>query len=116
MRLRFSAAGSAVSEAYARRLSVVKRFRCLTLPRLACTVARMNDDTAAAALKRAIEIAGSQKKLARRFVPPIAQTSVAKWVRKGRVPAERALELERVLEAQVTRYELRPDLYPRAGA
>lgn len=39
--------------------------------------------------------------------------AVQKWARLARIPAERVLEIERVTEARVTRYDLRPDLYPR---
>ena len=63
------------------------------------------------ALLEAVRIVGSQSELARRC--GIRQPAVAQWIASGRVPAERAIEVERMTQAQVTRYDLRPDLYPR---
>lgn len=39
------------------------------------------------------------------------QGAVSQWLRK-RVPAELVLQIERATDGQVTRQELRPDLYP----
>ena len=39
--------------------------------------------------------------------------AVQKWAQLGRIPAERVLAIEAATEARVTRYELRPDIYPR---
>ena len=75
-------------------------------------VRSMDTDAARAALQRAIKVVGSQQKLAAALVPPIRQASVARWVKSGRVPAERAIAVERAAQGRVTRYELRPDLYP----
>lgn len=33
------------------------------------------------------------------------------WLRTGRTPAERCLRVEQATRGQVTRYELRPDVY-----
>lgn len=38
--------------------------------------------------------------------------TVYQWTKRG-VPANRVLDIERVTKGAVTRYELRPDLYPR---
>ena len=43
----------------------------------------------------------------------ITQGAISQWLIKDRVPAERVLQLERVSKGLMTRYELRPDLYPR---
>ena len=41
----------------------------------------------------------------------ISAPSVWEWRRRGRIPAERVLQVERV--TGVSRHILRPDLYPR---
>ena len=43
----------------------------------------------------------------------ITQGAISQWLIKDRVPAERVLQLERVSKGLMTRYELRPDIYPR---
>lgn len=63
------------------------------------------------ALARAIEILGSQARLA--AVVARKQQSVNEVVRRGkRVPAEWCLPIEEATDGKVTRHELRPDLYP----
>lgn len=62
-----------------------------------------------AALKRAIAAADGQSELARRI--GVKPQTVQQMLRKG-VPAERAIQIERAVAGQVTRYELRPDIYP----
>ena len=63
------------------------------------------------AIKKAISIAGSQSKLARKL--GLIQPYVWKWLnRDKKVPPEFAIRIEKVLEGRVTRHELRPDLYP----
>jgi hypothetical protein len=59
------------------------------------------------ALVRAIEEAGGVAELARKL--SISSQAVSQW---DRVPAERALEVERATGGAVTRHDLRPDLYP----
>lgn len=44
----------------------------------------------------------------------ISAPSVWEWRRRGRIPAERVLQVERV--TGVSRHILRPDLYPREAA
>ena len=43
----------------------------------------------------------------------VGDAAVTKW-EKGRVPAERVLDVERV--TRVPRYRIRPDLYPPPGS
>ena len=69
------------------------------------------------ALIRAIEVAGSQKELADRISSvdlPIGQSGISNWIQRlKRVPAERVLAVEQAVDGKVSRYELRPDIYPR---
>ena len=59
-------------------------------------------------LTRAIELAGSQLKLARKI--GCTQQAISYWqTTGGRVPAEAAVKIER--EFGVSRYELRPDIF-----
>lgn len=62
------------------------------------------------ALEKAIEICGGQAGLARKIGRK--QQNVAYWLkaRKG-VPAEVAAAIEEAVEAQVTRDQLRPDVF-----
>ena len=62
-------------------------------------------------LQKAIEAAGGVCALARKL--KITSQAISQW---ERVPAERALAVERAVNGAVTRYELRPDLYPREPA
>lgn len=43
----------------------------------------------------------------------ITREAVQQW---KRCPAERVIQLERLIEGQITRQELRPDLYPPENA
>ena len=61
------------------------------------------------ALDQVIEILGSQEALASNL--KIRSPSISEWRKRGRVPAERCLEIERLTENRVTRYELRPDVF-----
>ncbi|MFC4593764.1 transcriptional regulator [Sphingobium tyrosinilyticum] len=61
------------------------------------------------ALKAAVHRAGSQSALAR--ICGVSQTAVWKWLQSGkRLPAEFVLKVE--AETTVSRYLLRPDIYP----
>lgn len=63
-----------------------------------------------AALKQAIEVAGTQQKLAALIGKQ--QGHVAKWLHRDRkVPAEMCLPIERATGGKVTRYDLRPDIF-----
>lgn len=66
-------------------------------------------------LDRAIEICGGQTGLGRKI--GASQQLVAYWqkVRKGRVPAEFARDIELAVDGQVTRKDLRPDLFGDAA-
>jgi DNA-binding transcriptional regulator YdaS (Cro superfamily) len=61
------------------------------------------------ALRDACKQAGGQKALAL-ALGLTSQGTVQGWLRAGRPPAERVLEIERV--TGVPRYRLRPDIYP----
>lgn len=60
-------------------------------------------------LEKAIAVVGSQSALARALV--VSPQAVNQWL-KSKVPAERVLEIEGATKGQVTRHDLRPDLYP----
>lgn len=62
-------------------------------------------------IKKACKCAGSQKELAEKI--GISPQAIVNWIKSGRpVPAERVLQIESATGGQVTRHELRPDLYP----
>ena len=61
------------------------------------------------ALLKAIEIMGNQRKLA--DACGISEMAVSKWVKRGQVPIERCLDIERATGLQVTRYDLRPEIF-----
>lgn len=65
-------------------------------------------------LQLALAKAGSQSRLAE--VCGVSQPTVWGWINKGagRVPAEYVLAIEAQLD--VSRHDVRPDLYPREGA
>lgn len=65
-------------------------------------------------IELACDLLGSQKKLA--LVLGISVQAVNKWVRSGRVPAERVLAVEAATGGKVSRHLLRPDLYPPEAA
>lgn len=62
------------------------------------------------AIERAVELVGGQQALAMKC--GVRYQAVQKWIRGNRVPAERVLAIETATDGQVSRYELRPDLYP----
>lgn len=64
------------------------------------------------ALQRAVEITGGQSALARAI--GVKQAHVWYWLNRmqGKVTAEHVLAIESATGGQVTRSELRPDLYP----
>ncbi|MGE7136189.1 transcriptional regulator [Luteibacter sp. NPDC031894] len=64
-------------------------------------------------LDRVIEILGSQEELAARL--GIKSPSITGWRNRKRIPSERCIALEEVTGGQVTRYEMRPDVFG-AGA
>lgn len=62
------------------------------------------------ALEKAIELVGGQTRLAKAVGKK--QGHVSAWLRRGYVPAELAIPIERLTEGQVTRHELLPAVYP----
>lgn len=62
------------------------------------------------AIQKAVEAVGSQSELARRV--GVTPQRVGQWVKCGRVPAEQVLKIEFACAATVSRFELRPDIYP----
>lgn len=64
----------------------------------------------ATAIEIAVKRAGSQSELARRI--GVRQGYIWKWLRSGRIPAERVLAVEAA--TGISRSELRPDIYPAA--
>lgn len=63
-------------------------------------------------MQRVFGILGSQHALALKL--GVSDEAVRKYKRK--VPAERVLEIEAATGGQVSRHDLRPDLYPREDA
>lgn len=63
--------------------------------------------TDTSAIEKAIEVAGGLSALASKL--GIKPPSVYEWKARGRVPAERVLDVESA--TGVTRYELRPDIF-----
>jgi len=55
----------------------------------------------------AIRLAGGASKVGEAL--GISREAVQQW---KRCPAERVIQLERLIERQITRHKLRPDLYP----
>lgn len=62
------------------------------------------------AIKKAAQAAGGQSALARTI--GVTPQAVHYWCASGKVPAVRVLSVERATDGEVTRHELRPDLYP----
>lgn len=60
-------------------------------------------------LTRAIDIFGSQQALADALT--IKSPSISGWRQSGRVPAERCAAIEQLTNGQVTRNDLRPDVF-----
>ena len=61
-------------------------------------------------IQEAIDAAGGQSALARLL--GINRSSVNEWKKRGKIPPTRVLAVEKA--TGVSRYKLRPDLYPRA--
>lgn len=72
-------------------------------------------------LQKAVQISGGQVALARKLTEimgrTIKQQHVWTWLNETRVlPAEYAIPIEKATDGQVSRYELRPDIYPDEAA
>lgn len=64
-------------------------------------------------IEKAIAVVGSQKELARRIGGKVKQQHIHRWLYLTKcLPAERAIQIEIATDGAVTRYELRPDLWP----
>ena len=59
------------------------------------------------ALHKAVSIAGSQKALADQI--GVVQSAVANWLKRGNIPVEHCLAIEKATGGKVTRQELRPE-------
>lgn len=65
------------------------------------------------AVKRAILIAGGPSKLARLLGKEFSQPQISNWLyRNKKIPVRHVILVEKALKGKITRYELRPDLYP----
>lgn len=58
-----------------------------------------------------IEEAGSQVALARKI--GIKQQSIGKWKAKRKIPAHRALKIEKIFKSKYSLHLICPDIYPR---
>lgn len=73
----------------------------------------MSVETALGALKSAVEQMGGQSATARLL--KVSQAAVWKWLDEGKMlPAEHVLTIEAA--TQISRHDLRPDIYPRESA
>lgn len=61
-------------------------------------------------INKAVEIVGSQNKLAK--ILGKRQSVIWAWLKRGYISAEYAIPIEHATGGQVTRHELRPDIYP----
>jgi DNA-binding transcriptional regulator YdaS (Cro superfamily) len=61
-------------------------------------------------IEKAVKIIGSQTALAKHF--EIEPQAVQQWISSGRVPTKRVLGIEALTNGEVSRHELRPDIYP----
>lgn len=60
------------------------------------------------ALRKACKLVGGKSAMAR--LTGVTRQAVQHWARNG-VPANRVIKIEKATGGEVTRYELRPDLY-----
>jgi DNA-binding transcriptional regulator YdaS (Cro superfamily) len=61
-------------------------------------------------LEKAIKIVGSQYRMAK--ILGKRQSVIWYWLKSGHVSAEFVIPIEQATGGQVTRHELRPDIYP----
>lgn len=64
------------------------------------------------AIQKAVKVIGGQQQLAEEC--GVRYQAVQKWLRSGKVPAERVITIEAA--TGVSRHDLRPDIYPRERA
>lgn len=72
-----------------------------------------------AALEKAVKISDGQAELARKLSEltgrPVKQQHIWNWLnRDSELPGEFAIPIEKVTNGDVTRQDLRPDLYPES--
>jgi|GEM_PF-300003 DNA-binding transcriptional regulator YdaS (Cro superfamily) len=60
--------------------------------------------------KRAVVFAGGVTEIARAL--GITPQAVSGWLRRDKIPSKWVLAIENLIEGEVPRFELRPDLYP----
>ncbi len=60
--------------------------------------------------QKLIAVFGSQAEIARQL--NVTRSCVNKWFMRKRIPPEHVIPIERLAKHQVTRFEIRPDLYP----
>lgn len=65
-------------------------------------------------IHQVIDIVGGQTKLA--AICGVTPQAVHKWVNADRVPADKVLVIEGAVGGQITRYQLRPDVFGEAPA
>lgn len=69
----------------------------------------LGDDAAMKILKMAADEVGGVGALARKV--GVSQSAVSNWSARGRVPAERCVAIEKATDGNVTRHDLRPDIF-----
>lgn len=67
------------------------------------------ETTVISPIAKAVSRAGGAKALADQC--GVSVQAVHKWMKAGRPPAERCLDIERCCARKITRYELRPDVF-----
>jgi DNA-binding transcriptional regulator YdaS (Cro superfamily) len=60
-------------------------------------------------ISKAAELVGGISSLAN--FCEVSAPAVFKWIKKSKAPADRCLQIEKATKGQVTRYELRPDVF-----
>lgn len=67
------------------------------------------DNTQKSFISKAAEIVGGISSLA--SICEVSPPAVFKWIEKNRAPADRCIQIEKATKGQVTRYQLRPDVF-----
>lgn len=60
-------------------------------------------------LKKIIQFFGSQRHLARKL--NLTQAAIHGWIKRSRVPAKWAKKIEKLTNNEITRQQIRPDLF-----
>jgi len=60
-------------------------------------------------LEIAIYAAGGYKTVAEKLDPPVTPQAVGQWAKADRVPANKCLQMEKIIG--MSRYAMRPDVY-----